>query len=318
MRDDKSHWEYTNIKWSNAWTEVFGVGAEVKVNARRFDRTFSSKEVEKLLRKTEDGTWERDWMQWQYAVALVAEGKDVRGAKILKNITAKPSPKVSKNLLWVTAARILYQNGFLTESIRYYQKVKKSSDYWYEAQEEMGWAHLRKGQPQNTLAVTQSLLVDSLSADIGPFPFYQAALSDLKICSYTDVSKTLEKFKSRFSKKAVALMALRDQVDIPPAQKLVKELQKKRVTMTKMTNIYSICHKEVTDFHRKPRQQEFFTPNLCPKERPLLAFRARWRSLITKLRREPQRAAPPLYQGLKLLLWMNLMRSRVSFRRCRS
>jgi len=234
LRDDSDHWEYTNIRWLDSWSNVFGVAAEVKVKARRFDRSFSSKEAGTLLRKTRENSWERDWLQWQYAVALVEEGKDIKAAKILKNLTAKEKSKVSKNLLWITAARILYQNGFLTEAKGYYRKVKKGSPYWFEAQEEIGWTSLRKGEPQNALAVTQSLLLDSLAADIGPMPFYQAALADLKICSYTDVSQTLNRFKDRFSKKALALIQLKEQGDTPASKKLLSHLQKSRVNMSKL------------------------------------------------------------------------------------
>lgn len=231
MQDEGEHWAFTNIVWSEPWTQLFGVTAEVKVRARRFDQNLSSQQAEALLRKTQDGTWERDWLQWQFAVALISEGKDILGAKILKNLTAKASPKVSKDLLWLTAARVLYQNGFLTESIQYYDKIQKASEYWYEAHEEKGWAYLRKGQPQNTIAITQSLLLDSLAADIGPMPFYQGALADLKVCSYSDVAKHLESFKARFSEKGKILQSLSRQGDTPDANLLIQKLQKGRISM---------------------------------------------------------------------------------------
>ncbi len=218
-------WAITSVQWSGDWIDIFGSSAEIRVLARRFGSEPPLDEYEKLLRKTPPGSWERNWVQWRYITTLLTNSEDAKAAKLLKHLQGvTENNPVSKNLMNLTAARMLYQNGYLTESIRYYRKVKKGSDYWFEALEEMGWAELRLGQPQNALAHTQTLLNPDFDQDVGPGAFYLASLANLKVCDYQGVSKTIMDFKNRFQMKTKRFLKLQKQPDTPAVRKLFKTL----------------------------------------------------------------------------------------------
>ena len=108
------------------------------------------KRLERLLRKTEEGTYERAWLQWQLTLALISQNKDKKAAKLLKNLMKADNNPVGQDLMNMTVARILYQNGYLDEATNYYSKVPKSSEYWFEAQEESAWA-FRAAAPASQL-----------------------------------------------------------------------------------------------------------------------------------------------------------------------
>lgn len=236
MQTNDQLWSLVDVKWGPQWTQMFGVPAEIIVMTRQFEKELSISEIEALLRRTSTNTWERSWTEWRYVTSLLLDGQDVKAAKLLKHLqTIKENNPVSNNLMNITAARMLYQNGYLTQSLRYYDKITKASDYWFEAREEMGWAELRLGQPQNTLAHTQTLLTPAFEPDIGPEPFYLASLAQLKVCDYTEVSKTLAEFRKRFREKAASLLALKEKTSESPAvKKLFTVLKEKRASMPEL------------------------------------------------------------------------------------
>lgn len=233
MQTNEALWKLTDVKWSAAWTDVFGISAEVMVTARRFDSEPSIAELESLLRRTTSNTWERSWTEWRYITTLLMQDEIVKAAKLLKHLQGvKQGNPVSENLMNLTAARMLYQKGYLNQAIRYYKKVEKGTDYWFEALEEMGWAQLRLGRPQDTLAYTQTLLVDDFQADVGPETFYLASLANLKVCDYAEVAKVLKTFRQRFRSKAAKLLALKEKPETTATKKLFSTLAKGRTTMT--------------------------------------------------------------------------------------
>ena len=228
-------WTITNIQLSGSWVNIFGSSAEIRVLARRFDSQPGLAEFEELLRKTSANSWERHWIQWNYITSLLMKGGDAKAAKLLKHLQGvTENNPVSQDLMNLTAARMLYQNGYLIESIRYYKKVKKGSDYWFEALEEMGWTELRLGQPQNTLAHVQTLLAPDFESDVGPETYYLASLASLKICDYEVVSKTIKSFKNRFQARVKKLLKLKEQPETRAFGKLFSELTKGRTGRTSL------------------------------------------------------------------------------------
>ncbi len=224
-------WTVTNIQWSDDWVSIFGLPAKVRIMVRQFDREYTLTEFEELLRKTSSGSWERHWGQWRYIATLLMNNEDIKAAKLLKYLQGiTENNPVSMDLMNLTAARMLYQNAYLTESIRYYKKVKKGSDYWFEALEEMGWAELRLGHPQNSLAYTQTLLNPDFGPDVGPGAFYLASLASLKICDYQGVLKTIREFKNRFRAKAKGLLDLKKQPETPAVKNLFSQLTERRIS----------------------------------------------------------------------------------------
>lgn len=235
MQTNENLWSFVDIEWSNQWTEIFGLPAEVTVIARRFDKDLSSEKLEELLRKTSKGTWERSWTEWRFVTNLLFQGEDIKAAKLLKHLqSVTENNPVSTNLMNLTAARMLFQNGYLTEAIRYYEKVAKGSDYWFEAQEEMAWSYLRLGQPQNTLAHSITLMTPDFAADVGPEAFYLTSLGNLKVCDYTAVSNNLKDFRARFQAKAKALIDIKNGEGKDNVQKLMTALSGGRKQMTEL------------------------------------------------------------------------------------
>lgn len=146
--------------------------------------------------------------KWQKAVQLGAAGDASKAAKILSEILASGEKAVNPDLMNITAARLLYQNGYLDAAIRYDMKVSRGSDYWYEAQEEAAWAYMRKGQLNEALAITKSLMHPDLALEVGPEAVFLHSLANLKVCNYPEVATALIQFKSRFRPKAANLQAL--------------------------------------------------------------------------------------------------------------
>lgn len=235
MQTNESLWTFADLEWNAQWTEIFGLPAEVTVISRRFDKELSVSRLESLLRKTTKGTWERSWTEWRFVTNLLFKGEDVKAAKLLKHLQGiKTNNPISQNLMNLTAARTLYQNGYLTEAIRYYEKIEKSSDYWFEAQEEKAWSYLRLGQSQNTLAHSMTLMTKDFEADVGPETFYLASLANLKICDYMEVSKTLKDFRQRFQRKAQSLIKIKNNEDAESIKRLITTLQNGRSRMTEL------------------------------------------------------------------------------------
>lgn len=235
LQTNEGIWQQADLQWNDQWTKLFGVPAEVQVMARRFGEDLSIADLEKLLRKTTSNTWERSWTEWRFVTSLLMKGEDIKAAKLLKHLQAvKKNNPVSQNLMNLTAARMLYQNGYLSQALRYYSKIPKGSDYWFEAQEEMGWAEIRLGKPQNTLAYTQTLLTPAIEPDVGPEAFYLASLANLKICDYMEVSHVLKEFRTRFRRKAAQLLKLKESPGQASVEKLFTLLKKERVSMPQL------------------------------------------------------------------------------------
>lgn len=199
-------WERVQVAWNDGWTKIFGPTAEAKVFAAGSPSLADLDGIESRIRQTSAGSWERAWLQWQLVLGLAINGDVAKAAKVLNNLMNSQGNPVGQPLMDITAARMLFERGFLDASIEYYKKVPKSSEYWWDAQEEMGWAYIRKGEPQNTLAVTQGLLRPEFMALVGPETVFLRSLAELKICDYPAVMKTIGIFRDRFRPKAVALL----------------------------------------------------------------------------------------------------------------
>lgn len=229
--DTSEVWEMVQVGWSPGWTQVFGPTAEAKVYAASFPSLTNLDAIDQRVRQTASGSWERNWLQWQLVLGLAIQGDSAKAARILNNLMTAEGNPVGQPLMDITAARMLYERGFLDASIDYYKKVPKNSEYWWDAQEEMGWAYIRKGEPQNTLAVTQSLVRPEFSALVGAETIFLRALSQLKVCDYPEVVKTIETFRDRFRPKAVSLLEITTGEANQVLEKLVDQMVAKERTL---------------------------------------------------------------------------------------
>lgn len=221
-------WGLAQITWNDTWSKVFDLATEVRVRARNIYSLKKLDPIVDLLKKTTVNSPERAWLEWQLALGLALNEDVGRGAKVLKHLLEVTNNRVTTDHIYITAARLLYQHGYLDAAMQYYQKVPKDSDFWLEAQEETGWSYIRKGEPQNTLAVTQTLMAPVFEKQIGPEVVFLHSLAQLKVCDYPGVVQTLQVFKNRFRPKAQNLLELAKTGVTPQSEVLVQKMKSGR------------------------------------------------------------------------------------------
>ena len=205
-----NHEVWSNVRpslWQNIWTQWYGSAVEVRVRGRDLIIGEKSEEIKDLLSKAQPNSPEYAWLVWQLTIGFSAKDPG-RSAQSLAHLMKVKNGPVGDDLMNLTAARVLYQNGFLDAAIKYYEKIQKNSDYWLDAQEEIGWSYLRKGQPQNTVAVTQTLASKHFVKMAGPEALFLRSLAQLKICDYTSVAQSLNQFREVFKPRALAMIKL--------------------------------------------------------------------------------------------------------------
>ncbi len=223
------------VAWHPAWASVFGPVVEVRVRARGVSGADQISVVKDLLVRAAKGSAERAWLEWQLLLAK-ATGSSARdsteAAQTLAGLMKNPATTVSQDLMTLTAARLLYQNGFLDAAIKYYEKVPKTSEDWFDAQEEMAWAHIRKGEPQDAIAITKTLAQPMFTAQVGPESIFLRSLALLKVCDYPEVSETLNLFRERYKERAKALLAIVSNPETDAVREFLTRAKTKRVKLT--------------------------------------------------------------------------------------
>ncbi|WP_413287510.1 tetratricopeptide repeat protein [Bdellovibrio sp. HCB337] len=206
---DHFAWTLAQIQWEQAWETVFGEATELRVKtAEALSSNKNLEQLQKLSAQAPANSKEKALIDWQLVIAYSLNDQADRAAKLLASLMKTSYPPVSKDLMQITAARLLFQNGYFDASIKYYEKVAKDSDYWTESQEEIGWAYIRKGEPNNAMAVSRSLVTSALNNQVSPEAFFVNSLSQLKVCDYSGVTETLQAFPKRFKERTKALEAM--------------------------------------------------------------------------------------------------------------
>lgn len=221
-------WGLAQVNWADKWSKTFDLATEVRVRGRNFSSVENIEPIVELLKKTTVNSPERAWLEWQIALGMALKGDIGKSAKVLKHLQEATNNRVTDDHINITAARLLFQNGYLDPAISYYQKVPKDSDFWLEAQEELGWTYIRKGEPQNTLAVTQTITSQVFENQVGPEAIFLHSLAQLKICDYPSVVQTLNMFKVRFRPKAANLVELAKTGVSEQSQTLVEKMKNGR------------------------------------------------------------------------------------------
>lgn len=228
-------WNVAEINWAPYWTTVFGPAAEVLVMSRKNFQMGDVEKLKALLTKSAPDTRERALLEWQLVLALSMKDDAQQAAKILAHLVKSDRNPIGADLTNMTASRLLFQNGFLDAAIEYYKKVDKSSDYWFDAQEESAWTYIRKGEPQNTLAVTKTLVNPVFASQIGPETVFLQAMAQLKVCDYPGVVVSLNEYRERFKPRAKLLTALtEDPASVPAVIKYIETAKVKIPTLKQL------------------------------------------------------------------------------------
>lgn len=222
-------WSVAQVRWNEAWTEIFGISFEVKAKARSVSHRQSLEELKDLAKRAATGSREKGLVEWNLALAYSLNDQADEAAKIMASLLKSKNNPVSEDLLNLTAARLLFQNGYFDASIRYYTKIPKKSDYWLEAQEEAAWAFVRKGEPQNALALTETLVNPAFRGQVGPEPHFVRALAQLKVCDYPGVVEGLKLFPQRFKGRTQSLRALSETPERPAVTRILEDLRTRDV-----------------------------------------------------------------------------------------
>lgn len=208
LNDKDPVWGMAQVTWSPFWTQTFGVGAEMAVVLQKNYITEDIAALTELIKKTPVDSAERNILQWQLVLNLGIRGDASKSAQVLAHLMKAKNNPIDADLMTITAGRLLYQNGFLDAALQYYKKISKKSDYWFQAQEEMAWAYMRKGEPQNALAITKTLTYPHFKGWVGIESYLLNSFTSLKVCDYPAVLTTMKSIKSQFGEHLVALEKL--------------------------------------------------------------------------------------------------------------
>ncbi len=234
LHDNHTVWKLARIQWAPGWTPIFSPSVEVQVKS---NKVFSAKDVEELkniIKSSAPGTRDRAAIQWQLVLSLAMAGDSVTAAKLLNSLMTTPENPVGMDLMNMTAARMLFENGYMDAAAKYYKKIPTKSEFWLDAQEEMGWSYLLKGEPQNTLAVTESLLMPELQSIVGAETVFLRSLGQLKVCDYPGVLKTLATFRERFKPKTGEMLKLAQDANTPTVKEFIAKTKKQRLKITEL------------------------------------------------------------------------------------
>ena len=234
LKPENPVWEIANIRWKPVWTSIFDQKVEMAVLSHKPLDIKNQKRVLALLRKTSENTKARSWLQWQAALSLAMNDDLGKSAKILRLLLDMKEDHVGKDLIRITIGRLLFEKGYLDAAIKYYRQIPKSSEFWFTAQEEKAWAYLRKGEPQNTLAVTRSLVSKHLRAFAGPEALFLSSLAHLKVCNYKEAAAHLTKFKVHYKVKAKNLIHLVKNGEQPAVEKALNKLKRQKIRLVKL------------------------------------------------------------------------------------
>ena len=221
----EASWNYVRVTPHKGWK----VKLSPEIQAQLLVPTLSVKTkglIFDAIKKTTPQMEIRSWLEWQMALALLYENQVAKAAKVLSHLLKNKQKMVSEDLINITISRLLYEKGHLTMAIKYYDKIPKKSDYWFVAQEEKSWAFLRKGEPQNVLAVTSILSSDWLKYYVGPETFLTRSLAQLKTCDYSGVLETLKSFQALFKERVEKMQVVARHGSTPEVESLLSEMKK--------------------------------------------------------------------------------------------
>ncbi len=227
-------WDLAAIKWRPAFSEIFSPEAAFRAEVRDLASMKDVKALNALYAKLPSGSMERARVGWQLVVAHSLQNQVEDAAKILAQLMKAEPFAVSKDLMELTAARLLFQRGHFSAAVKYYEKVDKTSEYWPDAQEEMAWSYVRRGEANNALAVAQSLVLPAMAVQAGAESFFVHSLSLLKMCDYPGVITSLSTFPKVFKPRAEQLERLAASSEIPEAKKLLGLLKQKRISRSEL------------------------------------------------------------------------------------
>lgn len=155
------------------------------------------------------------------AMAYGASGQVTKGLKLIKGLKQKKKLSIDLDQLHLTEGRFYFQVSQFPAAINAYKKVSKTSDYWYQALEELTWAYIRTGQYDRARSKLATLQNPIFKESVSPEAYYAAGYLHLKTCDYVSLFKSNQLFKERFQER---LKAPSTSLDLKEFKQIVHKL----------------------------------------------------------------------------------------------
>ncbi|MGZ5278399.1 MAG: tetratricopeptide repeat protein [Pseudobdellovibrionaceae bacterium] len=230
-------WDVAQVKWMPSWSLVFGAAPGIHLMTRELESAADIARLKSLSEEAPDDSFAKGEIEWQLLLAYSMNDQADQAGKLLARMMKSKNSPVSSELMQMTAARLLFQNGYFDSSIKLYEKVPKASEYWTEAQEEIAWAYIRKGEPQNAMAISQSLVKPALASQVSPESYFVHSLSQLKICNYSGVAASLENFSKTFKKRTLDLNEVAANSESAVTLQAIETLKQKKARVNDLGSI---------------------------------------------------------------------------------
>lgn len=148
--------------------------------------------------------------------------------------------------LIITRARAQYQAGDFAGAEKSYSEVPQASDFWVTAIEERAHTKGKAGDYNKALGDLTTLMSPVFEKNLGPEPYFTAALTYFRLCQYGKVIDTMEKYKKNMKARALALEAVADRRSDAKVIEAVEQLRKKGFTNVSYAKLAPLLP---TNFH---------------------------------------------------------------------
>ncbi len=100
----------------------------------------------------------------------------------------------------MNTARVLYEQGSFRESIGYYARIPRFSEYWLQALFESAWSFFMMQKHNNTLGNLHTIQSPFFNDRFYPESYILQAVTFLRLCRYSEVKNAMLTFKDRHLK----------------------------------------------------------------------------------------------------------------------
>ena len=189
-------WKEVSVSPNNAWKKVFPLETDA------------------------DRLWK------DISLAIQKDRTDV-ALHQLKVLGEMGQESISKNLISLTRARILFGRSELDAALTEYQKIPRGDDYWFSAMEEIAWIHMRKAEYEKAIGQVKNILLPLWSPFVSAEPYFVSALANLRICNYHEVFKATQLFRQRLKDRSKNLEELMANQWTPAAKQSLEKIDQK-------------------------------------------------------------------------------------------
>lgn len=239
-------WLYIASPWNSSWSPQISVDLQVLWRSHSLVGPEKAAEVSALLPKVTKRGWAYDWLVWQSTISHMLRGDNASASKNLSYLMRSKKSPVSKDLLNITAARLLYEGGFLKAAKSYYKKINSSSDFWPESVEEMAWQSMRMGKTREAGRVLKPLIKSDQKQWANVEAWYLKALSELRQKDFKSLDETDKAFTRYAQTRKTSLRQLLGSADTEPANTFISRAVQGAVTMKDLAGQASLLPAYVT------------------------------------------------------------------------